>query len=84
MRSPHETECQEVQTILQEVQYLEHTVLPEVVTKDPKKLEAIKSWPPPTDKHKLRCFLRLCMHYRRFIPIFTDIAKPLTRLTEEK
>jgi hypothetical protein len=38
MRSSHGTECQEVQTILQEVQYLEHIVLPEVVTKDPKKM----------------------------------------------
>jgi hypothetical protein len=38
MRSPHETECGEVQTILQEVQYLEHIILPEVATKDPKKM----------------------------------------------
>ena len=53
---------------------MEHTVLPEVVTTDPDKLQAIKSWPPPTDKHKLRCFLRLYTHYGRFVPIFTSTA----------
>jgi len=62
MRSPTKTEHREVLTILQEVRYLEYIVLPKVVTTDPKKLEAIKIWPPPTDKHKLRCFLRLCTH----------------------
>jgi len=62
MRSPTETEQREVLNILQEAQYLEHIALPEVVTMEHKKLEAVKSWPPPTDKHKLRCFLRLCMH----------------------
>ena len=45
MRSPTESEHREVLTILQEARYLEHIVLPEVVTTDPKKLEAIKSWP---------------------------------------
>jgi hypothetical protein len=54
------------------------------VTTDPSKLEAVKNWPPPTDKHQLRSFLRLCTYSRRFIHGFADIAKILTRLTEEK
>jgi hypothetical protein len=36
------------------------------------------------DKHKLRSFLRLCTYCRRFISGFADMAKTLTRLTEEK
>ena len=32
----------------------------------------------------MRSFLGLCMYYRRFISGYEDIAKPLTRLTEEK
>jgi hypothetical protein len=59
-------------------------VSPEGVTTDPEKLEAIKKWPTPTDKHQLRSFLRLFTYYRRFIHGFADIAKSLTRLTEEK
>jgi hypothetical protein len=37
-----------------------------------------------TDEHQPRSFLGLCTYYRTFISGFTDIAKPLTRLTEEK
>jgi hypothetical protein len=59
-------------------------VSPEGVTTDPEKLEAIKKWPSPTDKHQLRSFLGLFTYYRRFIHGFADIAKSLTRLTEEK
>jgi hypothetical protein len=54
------------------------------VTTDPEKLEAVKNWPSPTDKHQIRRFLGLCTYYRRFISGFADIAKPLTRLTAEK
>jgi hypothetical protein len=35
-------------------------------------------------RHQLRSFLGLCTYYRRFISRLTDIAKPLTTLTEEK
>jgi hypothetical protein len=44
----------------------------------------VNSWPRLTDKHRLRSFLGLRTHHRRFISRFADIAKLLTRLTEEK
>jgi hypothetical protein len=43
-----------------------------------------REWPTPKDKHEARSFLGLCTYYRRFISGFAYIAKPLTRLTEEK
>jgi hypothetical protein len=59
-------------------------VSPEGITTDPEKLEAVRNWPTPRNKHQIRSFLGLCTYYRRFISGFADIAKPLTRLTEEK
>jgi hypothetical protein len=56
----------------------------EGVTTDPEKLKAMKEWPTLRDKHKLRSFLGLFTYYRQFISVFTDIAKPLTRLTKKK
>jgi len=70
------------QLFRKEVRYLGQVVSPSGVTTDPEKLEAVKSWPKPKDKHQLS-FLGLCAYYRRFISGFADIAKPLTKQTEE-
>jgi hypothetical protein len=67
-----------------EVRYLGHIVSPQGVTMDPEKLEAVRCWPQPKDKHQLRSFLGLCTYYRRFIAGFAEISKSLTQLTEER
>jgi hypothetical protein len=72
------------QLFWKEVRYLGHIVSPSGVTTDPEKLEATKSWPRSNDRHQLRSFLGLCTYYRRFISGFAEIAKLLTRMTEEK
>jgi hypothetical protein len=72
------------QLFWKEVRYLGHTVSPSGVTKDPEKLEAVKSWPRPNDRHQLRSFLGLCTYERRFIAGFADIPKLLIRLSEGK
>jgi hypothetical protein len=59
-------------------------VSPEGITTDPEKLKAVREWPTPKNKHEIRSFLGLCMYYRRFISGFANIAKPLTKLTEQK
>jgi hypothetical protein len=45
---------------LKEVRHLGHIVSPQGVTTDPEKLEALRCWPQPKDKHQLRSFLGLC------------------------
>eukprot|EP00961_Rhodomonas_salina_P182553 2464556-Rhodomonas_salina.1 len=44
------------------------------------KVEAITSWPHPSDLHELRSFLGLSNYYRSFIPQYAKIAEPLTDL----
>jgi hypothetical protein len=70
--------------IRKEEWYLGHTVSPEGVTTNPEKLKAIQEWLTLRNKHDIKSFLGLCTYYRWFISSFADIAKPLTRLTEEK
>jgi hypothetical protein len=67
-----------------EVRYLGHILSPDGISTDPEKLKAMQEWATPKNKHEIRSFLGLCTYYRRFISGFTDIAKPLTKLMEEK
>ncbi|XP_070009530.1 uncharacterized protein [Nicotiana sylvestris] len=50
---------------------------------DPKKIEAVQSWPCPTWVTEIRSFLRLAGYYRRSVQDFSSIASPLTILTQK-
>ena len=50
---------------------------------DPKKLEAIQKWEPPTKVRGVRGILGFCNYYRQFIDGYSRIAEPLTRLTRK-
>ncbi|WMV49923.1 hypothetical protein MTR67_043308 [Solanum verrucosum] len=51
---------------------------------DPKKTDAVKSWPRPLTPSNIRSFLGLAGYYRRFVEGFSSIASPLTALTQKK
>ncbi|KAL4386192.1 hypothetical protein GQ457_09G013260 [Hibiscus cannabinus] len=53
------------------------------LTVDPKKIEAIKAWPPPTTVKEVRGFLGIAGYYRRFIKGFATIAAPLSDLLKK-
>jgi hypothetical protein len=45
---------------------------------DPSKVQEVMDWKPPKSVHQIRSFLGLAGHYRRFVPDFSKIAKPMT------
>ena len=49
----------------------------------PEKLESVKKMPAPTTPKEIKQFLGLVGYYRKFIPRFADIARPMTNLTKQ-
>ena len=64
------------------IQYLGHLVSGGGIEPLPEKLEAVRKMPPPTTPKEVRQFLGLVGYYRKFVPKFADIARPLTNLTK--
>ena len=64
--------------------YLGHVVGSGLVQPERSKVQGVKSFPTPTTKKQVRCFLRMTGYYRNFIPDYASIAAPLTdRITSK-
>ena len=59
-----------------------HVVGQEGVSADPDKIKAVTEWPRPTTVTEVRSFLGFVSYYRRFIPNFSKVAKPLNTLLQ--
>jgi hypothetical protein len=68
---------------LSEVAFLGHVINQQGIAVDPKNVAAVVEWKRPSSVSKIRSFLGLAGYYQRFVPKFSSIAKPLTRLLEK-
>jgi hypothetical protein len=58
-------------------------VSPEGITVDPSKVKEVLDWKTPTSISEVQSFLGLAGYYRRFIPNFSKVAKPITKLLKK-
>lgn len=61
-----------------ETEFLGHIITTEGIKPNPIKINAIKNFPIPKIPKQIKSFLGLCGFYRKFIPNFAKIAKPMT------
>jgi hypothetical protein len=66
---------------LTELKLLGHVVSAKGVSVDPAKIAALQSLPPPSSLKELQHMLGLGNYYRKFVPDFAAITRPLTALT---
>ena len=63
------------------IQYLGHLVSERGFEPLSEKLESIRKMPVPCTVKEVKQFLGLISYYRKFVPWFTDISRPFTKLT---
>ena len=66
-----------------EIHYLGHLISTEGISPLPNKLDCIQHMPAPKNAKEIKQFLGLTGYYRKFVPRFADISRPLTTLTKK-
>ena len=66
-----------------EIHYLGHLISPEGISPLPNKLDCIQHMPALKNAKEIKQFLGLTGYFRKFVPRFADISRPLTTLTKK-
>jgi hypothetical protein len=69
---------------LKEVPFLGHIISAEGIAVDPSKVQQVLDWKSPKSVTQICSFLGLAGYYCWFIPNFSHIAKPMTKLFEKE
>ena len=69
--------------IVQKINFLGHVVTTQGITPQSEKTKVIDNLEPPKTVKGVREFLGMASFYRRFVPDFSKVAKPLTNLTRK-
>ena len=67
-----------------EIHYLGHLISADGISPLPDKLDTIQNMPAPKDMKEIKQFLGLTGYYRKFVPRFADLSRPLTALTKKE
>lgn len=73
-------ESQKCEFLRRKVMYLGHRITDKGVQSDPNKISAIINYPILKSQKDIKAFLGLGGYYRRFIPHFSNLTKPFTKL----
>ena len=76
--------CSKCDFFKSEIHYLGHLISSHGISPLPDKLDTIKNMPMPKDVKEIKQFLGLTGYYRKFVPRFADISRPLTQLTKKE
>ena len=73
--------CEKCSCFKKHIEYLGHLVSEKGFELLPEKLESIRKMPALRTAKEVKQFLGLIGYYRKFVPCFKDISRPLTKLT---
>ena len=66
------------------IHYLGHLISADGISPLPDKSDTIKNMPALKDVKEIKQFLGLTGYYRKFVPRFADISRPLTQLMKKE
>ena len=75
--------CSKCDFFKSEIHYLGHLISPEGISPLPNELDSIRHMPVPNSAKEIKQFLGLTGYYRKFVPRFADISRPLTTLMKK-
>ena len=67
-----------------ELDFLGYKISAEGLRPTDEKVKKVREWPAPKKLHDLRSFLGFVNFYRKFIPNYSEVAKPLHDLTKKE